>query len=87
MKEEYIQRLQEYIEKDKTYQKWKKGELKGIEISDFDYFCLKHCEDIEKLIEENKKLVKLCDDYEREHNTVFKMWLKEIDKYKQKKQE
>lgn len=87
MLEEYTENLKKYIETDKIYQKWKKGELEGTEISDFDYFCLKHCEDIEKLIEENIKLIKLCDDYEREHNTVFKMWLKEIDKYKQKEQE
>lgn len=87
MNEEYKQRLKEYVKEDEIYQRWKKGKLTKEKLSDFDYFCIKHCEDIEKLLEENKKLVKLCNEYEHEHNTTFKLWLKEIDKYKQKKQE
>ena len=87
MIEENIKNLKEYIKIDENYQKWKQGELQGTYISDFEYFCIKHCEDIDKLLEYNKKLIKLCAKYEEEHNTVFKMWLKEIDKYKQKEQE
>jgi len=84
---ENIINLIEYIESDKTYQRWKKNDLQGEYISDSDYFCIKHCEDIEKVLEYNKKLIKLVENYEKEHKTVFKMWLKEIDKYKQKEQE
>lgn len=87
MIEEYKRNLEEYIKTDEMYQKWKKGELLSSEISDFDYFCIKHCEDIENLIKENKRLIKLVNEYEKEHNSVFKMWLKEIDKIKQKEQE
>ena len=86
MIEDNIKNLYSYIERDELYQKWKKGELQGENISDFEYFCIKHCEDIEKLIEYNKELIELCEKYEKEHNTVFKMWLKEIDKYTQKEQ-
>ena len=87
MIEENIKNLKEYIKIDEMYQKWKKGELQGVELSDFDYFCIKHCEDIEKILEYNKKLIKLANTYEKEHDSVFRLWLKEIDKYKQKEQE
>lgn len=83
MKKEYVQSLFDYIEKDDIYQKWKKGELQGVELSDFDYFCIKHCEDIEDLLYENAKLIELANNYEQEHKTVFKMWMDEIDKYKE----
>ena len=57
----YKQRLEEYIEKDKIYQAYKKQ--KEFETSDFDNFCFLHCEDIEEALfdleqlrKENKKL-------------------------------
>lgn len=57
----YKQRLEEYIEKDKIYQAYKKQ--KEFETSDFDNFCILHCEDIEEALfdleqlrKENKKL-------------------------------
>ena len=31
-----------------------------------------------ELEKDYKKLVKLCDEYEKEHNTVFRYWLKSI---------
>jgi hypothetical protein len=81
MIEEYKKNLKKYIEQDKMYQKWKNNDLIYTETSDFDYFCIKHCEDIDNLLKENEKLMKLCDKYEKEHRTVFQLWLKEIDKY------
>lgn len=55
----YKQRLEEYVEKDMLYQKFKlnvfpDSDLKGL--SDFDKFCIQHCEDIDKLLNENEKL-------------------------------
>lgn len=41
-------RLKEYIEKDELYQKYKQGEL--TDPTDFEEFCIKHCEDIEKML-------------------------------------
>jgi len=34
------------------------------------------------LEQENKELKELCDKYEEEHGTTFKIWLKTIDKLK-----
>ena len=87
MREEYKDNLKTYLELDTTYQKWIKGELMSTEISDFDYYCVKHCEDIADLLKENEKLLKLINEYEREHRTVFQMWLKEIEKIRQKEQD
>ena len=54
MEENFTLNLKEYIEQDKIYQDYKKGKLK--EISDFDEFCIKHCEDIENALDEILKL-------------------------------
>jgi hypothetical protein len=42
-------RLKEYVETDRTYQGYKSGELKNP--SDFEMFCIQHCQDIEELLE------------------------------------
>ena len=52
----YKQRLEEYIEKDKIYQAYKKQ--KEIETSDFDNFCILHCEDIEEALFDLEQLKK-----------------------------
>lgn len=71
----YKQRLKEYIEKDVIYQDYKKQ--KEFESSDFDNFCILHCEDIEEALfdleqlrKENKelhnkidKVIKIMEDY------------------------
>lgn len=49
-----IDRLKEYIEKDEIYQEYKNDKLTNA--SDFDKFCIQHCEDIEELLEENEEL-------------------------------
>ena len=49
------ERLREYVRLDFEYQAWKKGENENV-LTDFDWFCVQHCQDIECILEENKKL-------------------------------
>ena len=49
------ERLKEYVELDYVYQEWKRDENIN-ELSDFDWFCVQHCQDIEHILKENKKL-------------------------------
>lgn len=46
------ERLKEYIENDQIYKEWLSGKLKNP--SDFDKYCIQHCEDIETLLRESK---------------------------------
>jgi len=48
-------RLKEYIENDLLYQQWKKGDNENV-LTDFDWFCVQHCQDIEYILKENKEL-------------------------------
>lgn len=50
-----VSRLKEYIELDLIYKGWKKGENKNV-LTDFDWFCVQHCQDIEHILNENKLL-------------------------------
>lgn len=43
----YKERLEEYINEDAIFEKFKKGVLPE---SDFDEFCIRHCQDIEALL-------------------------------------
>ena len=52
--EDYKERLKEYVKTDVVYQDFKQNETK--KFNDFEKFCVEHCQDIEKLLEENKKL-------------------------------
>lgn len=52
--EDYKERLREYVKTDVVYQDFKQNETK--KFNDFEEFCIEHCQDIEKLLEENKKL-------------------------------
>ena len=54
--ENYKNRLKEYVRTDIVYQDFMKHPTK--KINDFDMFCVEHCEDIKKLLEENDKLEK-----------------------------
>ena len=72
----YKQRLEEYIEKDKIYQAYKKQ--KEIETSDFDNFCILHCEDIEKVLFDLEQLKKENNQL-KEQRQELRSWLeKEI---------
>ena len=55
--------LKEYIDKDEIYQDYKQDKL--MNCSDFDKFCIQHCKDIEKLLEENLKLEQALDEIEK----------------------
>lgn len=52
--ENYKNRLKEYIRSDIVYKDFMEHPNK--EFSDFEMFCVEHCEDIKKLLEENEKL-------------------------------
>ncbi len=47
----HIENLKEYIDEDEIYQKYKKEGITD-DMSDFDKFCIEHCEDIESVIED-----------------------------------
>lgn len=51
------ERLKEYVELDYVYQGWKKEENTN-DLSDFDLFCVQHCQDIEYILNENEELKK-----------------------------
>ena len=51
------ERLKEYVELDYVYQGWKKEENIN-DLSDFDLFCVQHCQDIEHILNENEELKK-----------------------------
>ena len=52
--ENYKERLKEYVKTDIVYQDFM--ENKNKKFNDFEMFCVEHCQDIEKLLEENKTL-------------------------------
>lgn len=49
-------RLKQYIEEDEIYNNWVNNNLN--ELSDFDKFCIQHCNDIKEILEENQDLKK-----------------------------
>lgn len=54
MKENFRKNLKLYIRSDELYQRYLNEELN--EISDFELFCINHCEDIHELLESERKL-------------------------------
>ena len=50
----YKERLKEYIEQDTIYQDWCDKNLSYV--SDFDRFCIEHCQDIKNLLNEAEEL-------------------------------
>lgn len=84
----YRQRLKEYIEEDVIYQAYK--EQKEFESSDFDNFCILHCEDIEEALfdleqlrKENQELQTKINTYENpEDLTLMFMYCEEKAKDK-----
>ena len=63
-----IKKLQAYVNSDEIYQKYKNKQLK--EISDFDRFCIKHCDDIEELIREYECLYMFYKDKQRNSSHI-----------------
>ena len=74
----YKQRLKEYIEKDVIYQAYK--EQKEFESSDFDNFCILHCEDIEEALFDLEQL----QQENKEQEEYITYWQKEMDKRQDK---
>ena len=54
----YKERLREYIENDDIYTEYKSGKC---DMSDFDKFCIEHCKDIERLLNEVQKQKEVID--------------------------
>ena len=52
------ERLREYVENDDIYTEYKSGKC---DMSDFDKFCIEHCEDIECLLNEVQELKEVID--------------------------
>lgn len=55
---DYKERLREYVENDDIYTEYKSGKC---DMSDFDKFCIEHCEDIECLLDEVQELKEVID--------------------------
>lgn len=75
------ERLIEYINRDYSYTNYKTGVKDG---TDFDKFCIRHCKDIEELLEENQKhkeVINKAIEYIKETRNHYKELLKE--KYNQ----
>ena len=70
--------LKEYIEQDIIYQDYKKGKLE--DKSDFDEFCINHCEDIKNALDE---ILKLKDKYDKDIEYLGKI----ADDYRDKNKE
>lgn len=68
----YKQRLKEYIEKDVIYQDYKKQ--KEFESSDFDNFCILHCEDIEEALFDLEQLRKENKELQEKYNIRSKAY-------------
>ena len=49
----YEESLKQYVNEDIVYKRYKSGETG---FNDFEKFCIKHCKDIESLLEENRIL-------------------------------
>ena len=71
-------KLIEYIEHDPIYQDYKNGKLK--EPSDFDLFCIEHCEAIEELLNQNNSLRGNIKKYSKKLKNRYKE-IKNQEKY------
>lgn len=75
------ERLKEFIETDQIYKEWTGGKLKNP--SDFDKYCIQHCEDIENLLRESdqltdiRKIVLKADDAINAVSTIISEIVKE----------
>lgn len=54
----YKERLKQYLEEDAIYSEYKSGKC---DMSDFDKFCIEHCKDIERLLNENEEQKEVID--------------------------
>ena len=61
--QENINNLFKYIGEDEIYQKYINNELK--EISDFEMFCIHHCQDIEKLLKDYTRQKQINEEHQK----------------------
>ena len=77
-----IKEILDYLKKNKKFFNKQDGYLS------FSYkYCDKLLDYITNLQEENQRLKELCDKYEEEHNTAFKLWkmkMEEMPTYEEK---
>lgn len=68
--QETIKRLKEYVENDKIYNEYQQN--KHMALSDFDKFCIQHCQDIENIVQAYEK-PSSNNDYKKFQKYVRKM--------------
>lgn len=72
----YEESLKQYVNEDIVYKRYKSGETG---FNDFEKFCIKHCKDIESLLEQNR-ILKSQLDFVDEQNRYIEKLEKRIDK-------
>ena len=72
----YEESLKQYVNEDIVYKRYKSGETG---FNDFEKFCIKHCKDIESLLEENR-ILKSQLDFIDEQNKYIEKLEERIDK-------
>ena len=75
--QENINNLFKYIGEDEIYQKYINNELK--EISDFEMFCIHHCQDIEKLLKDYIRQKQINEEHQK-INGELREKVKELEK-------
>ena len=81
-----IKRLEEYVENDFIYQEHKKGyePFHNDGSGDFEWFCIEHCSDIEKLLNEYKDLKKRFNALQYALCAVREKWNNDKARYRRK---
>lgn len=72
----YEESLKQYVNEDIVYKRYKSGETG---FNDYEKFCIKHCKDIESLLEQNR-ILKSQLDFIDEQNKYIEKLEKRIDK-------
>ena len=72
----YEESLKQYVNEDIVYKRYKTGETG---FNDYEKFCIKHCKDIESLLEQNR-ILKSQLDFIDEQNKYIEKLEKRIDK-------
>ena len=72
----YEESLKQYVNEDIVYKRYKSGETG---FNAFEKFCIKHCKDIESLLEQNR-ILKSQLDFVDEQNRYIEKLEKRIDK-------
>lgn len=72
----YEESLKKYVNEDIVYKRYKSGDTG---FNDFEKFCIKHCKDIESLLEQNR-ILKSQLDFIDEQNKYIEKLEKRIEK-------